>query len=168
MMTDLYLNHRSPFYEIDIESVEYRRNATYMGTWPVRIYNEGNNDPADIFYLHSPQRVGKKVAAKYIAIVRENGKTYAMVADDIFQRYPIFGVEAENGEVCCSRFLEDTYVSEDASVIISGGPTNIITDRPDRIVRVLVQDDKYHFERLGEPLVVVRTRKRLPLNGSNS
>lgn len=162
------MSYRPAFHQIDIEDIQFRRNATYMGCWPLSIYRADDDEPADIFYIHSAQRVGGKIALKYIAIIKDKNKTYAMVADDIFQRYPIFGVESDSGEVCCSRFPEDVYVSGDSTVFVYGGPTNVITDRPDRIVRVVVQDDKYHFERLGASLLVGSQRSRPKLDDSHS
>lgn len=169
-MTDLYFNRRSAYYDINVEAIEIKYNASFMGCWGmIGVFSPGMEDPLDIFYLESPVRVGRTVVKKYLGVYLYKGRSYTVNADNVFDK-PIFGIEAADGEVICSRYIDHLIYSEDQSVCVAGGRTLLHTNNPERLVRVFVNGDKYFFHREGmlSIIEVPKERSKRQLNDSNS
>lgn len=143
-MTEYYLAPREPYYRIRVRELEQKHNAKYMGPW----HHADFDEPLDVFYVSKPKKVGERLAEKYVGVAVEDGVIYCFAVDEIFNR-PIVGVEADNGEVCVSRFEEDHVISSDETVWVDGGPDTIQTNKPDRQVQVHVVNDRFEFEPLG-------------------
>jgi hypothetical protein len=141
-----YINSGTkPYYRFRLRSMEEKYNAKYLGAWEHDEFPE----PLDIFYVHEKFRVGNRLCEKYFGIYKdEEGNTRQVVVDDVFDKM-ICGVEADDGEICVSRFEGDHYISMDNSVWVDGGMGMIQTNRLDRLFRIYVNDGIFEFEPLG-------------------
>ena len=143
-MTKHYLNIRQPYHRIKIEEIEQKHGVKYMGPW----HHDDFDEPLDVFYTNKPRKVEDRLAERYIGVAVVDNVMYCFAVDEIFDRV-IVGVEADDGEVCISRFNEDHYVSTDETTWVDGGAEVIQTNKPNSLVRVYVRDADFEFEPLG-------------------
>lgn len=146
-MTDLkyYHTHNSrPYYRFNLTTIENQHNAKYMGAWEFDDYDF----PLDVFYIEKPVLIGLFPAQKYVGLYIDRHEIVAAPCDDIFDKL-IVGVEADDGEICISRHPGEHYVSNDLSTWVQGGIGYVMTNHPERQVRVYVVDGRFEYEPVG-------------------
>lgn len=102
----------------NIETVEAKYNANWVGQMPLRLKNgEWSDMPADVYWQETPPVEGY---SNYFAIIHRGGKLYITGAASAVEG-TFNAVVADNGEVIYSRCRHDYRSSKDGSVFIDGG-----------------------------------------------
>lgn len=142
----LYLNPNvEPFHRIKIPFIEKKYGVKYIGTWEYQDLDV----PLEVFRLTKPEIVGGFLAERYVGLFVFKREVIAIPCDDLFDNKIIVGVIADDGEVCLSRYPGEHYISQDKTTWVEGGIGHIRTNKLERQVRVLIQDDgSFKFEPL--------------------
>lgn len=101
-----------------IQLVEEKYNATYIGPF-ARAQNNGWTEiPVDTFYQPNPQPGHKK----YFGLFRHHRNGAVMITNQSkAMKHEYSGVRANDGEVLFSRWIHDFRTSQDGSVSVDGG-----------------------------------------------
>jgi len=135
----MYILNRSDKH-FNIEAVEEKYSATYMGMWCLRTISEQWAEvPSYIFYTPNPDTsLGH---TNYFGLFTRAGTTYITKGDSAFT--DLIGVVSDEGEVVISRYRHDYHISNDASVFIDGGRD--YTRAAKQSVDVEVRDGEFYI-----------------------
>lgn len=102
---------------INVEAVEKKYNATYVGDFCVKTKHGWSEQPIAIFWQVKPPVEGY---SHYFGLLARDDKIMITDGSTAFSE-PISGIVADNGEVIYSRYRHDYHSSFDGSVTVDGG-----------------------------------------------
>lgn len=138
------------YWPLNIEKVEEKYNAKYIGDFALKLKNGGwSEEPAAVFYVEEPDI--SKGHSHYFGLVFQHNpyqpNDYDMFitkGDSAFEN-GLTGVVADNGEVIVSCFTHDFKYSEDGSVFTDGGMQYLRTNSLNT-VKLKIVKDKFEIE----------------------
>jgi hypothetical protein len=102
---------------INVEAVEKKYNATYMGDFCVKTKHGWSEQPIAIFWQVKPPVEGY---SHYFGLFTRDDKIMITDGSTAFSE-PMSGIVANSGEVIYSRYRHDFHYSADGSVAVDGG-----------------------------------------------
>lgn len=136
------------FSKKDIDNIEERYNAKYMGFWCTKRPSGGWNDtPVDVFYVENPDT--SKGHSNYFGmfvkspILDEAGTVYITNAESAFSE-PMDGLLSASGVVYVSRYRHN-YIAVDEGFIDGGRDYTRYNPDHSTFVIVTVKDGEFIF-----------------------
>ena len=124
----------------NIDAVEKKYNAKYVGELCLKSRGDWVNAPASIFYQETPPVEGY---SKYFALVIQNGTALITSGESAISE-PIWVIEANDGELIYSRYRHDYRESKDKSVFIDGG-RDYVRASSNKLISLEINDGKFEF-----------------------
>jgi hypothetical protein len=138
----LNLIQKGTYHPINIESVEEKYGAVYMGYWTINTKYGWNPMPVEVFYQPNPKtELGH---SSYFGIYLDQGK--AMICD-AKSFCPEDGIAAlkYSDEILASRYRHDMRSSQDGKCVVDGGRDYLRVGDLGTYGRLFADDDKFIF-----------------------
>ena len=128
------------FDEIDLDIIEERYGAKYMGYWCTKNLRGGWNErPVDVFYQPNPNK--ELGHSHYFGMFRQNTQVLITNAESCFSE-PITGAVCDDGEVIVSRYRHN-YIDKKGAMIDGG--RDYTRASTGKLVRVNVVGSEFTF-----------------------
>jgi hypothetical protein len=137
------LNNGRSQCPFNIDAVEKKYNAKYVGELCLKSHGNWVNAPASIFYQETPPVEGY---SKYFALIIQNG-TALITSGESAVSEPIWAIEANDGELIYSCYRHDYKESNDKSVFIDGG-RDYVRASHSNLIPLEVKDGKFQLAQL--------------------